>query len=76
MQASEVLRMASLMCTARLCSLFRGEAAREIALSSLKREFGLGETLATTLMGLATQTATKITAYTYAFMVNWMLGRP
>ncbi len=48
----------------------------EIALSSLKRVFGLGETLATTLIGLATRIAAKICAYTYAFMVNRVLGRP
>jgi hypothetical protein len=48
----------------------------EIAISSLKRVFGLGETLATTLVGLATRIAAKIAAYTYAFAVNRMLGRP
>jgi hypothetical protein len=48
----------------------------EIAISSLKRVFGLGETLATTLVGLATRIAAKIAAYTYAFLVNRMLGRP
>jgi len=48
----------------------------EIALSSLKRVFGLGKTLATTLVGLATRIAAKICAYTHAFMVNRMLGRP
>jgi hypothetical protein len=48
----------------------------EIALSSLKRVFGLGETLATTLVGLATRIATKIAAYTYAFVTNRRLGRP
>jgi hypothetical protein len=47
----------------------------EIALSSLKRVFGLGETLAT-LIGLATRIAAKICAYTYAFVVNRVLGRP
>ncbi len=36
----------------------------EIALASLKREFRLGETLATTLVGLATRIAAKIAAYT------------
>jgi len=46
----------------------------EIALSSLKRVFGLGETSATTLVGLATRIA-KIYAYTYAPLVNRMLGR-
>jgi hypothetical protein len=48
----------------------------EIALSSLKRVFGLGETLATTLVGLATRIAAKIAAYTYAFLINRMMGRP
>jgi IS5 family transposase len=48
----------------------------EIALSSLKRVFCLGETLATTLIGLATRIAAKIAAYTYAFLVNRVLGRP
>ena len=48
----------------------------EIAISSLKRVFGLGETLATTLVGLATRIAAKICAYTYAFLVNRILGRP
>jgi hypothetical protein len=40
----------------------------EIAFSSLKRTFGLGETLATTttttIVGLVTRIAAKITAYT------------
>jgi hypothetical protein len=48
----------------------------EIAFSSLKRIFGLGETLATTLVGLVTRIAAKMTAYTYAFLINRMLGRP
>ena len=48
----------------------------EIAFSSLKQTFGLGETLATTLVGLATRIAAKMTAYTYAFLVNRTLGRP
>jgi hypothetical protein len=48
----------------------------EIAFSSLKRIFGLGETLATTLVGLATRIAAKMTAYTYAFLINRLLGRP
>lgn len=48
----------------------------EIAFSSLKRTFGLGETLATTLVGLATRIAAKMTAYTYAFLINRMMGRP
>lgn len=48
----------------------------EIALASLKREFRLEEILATTLAGLATRIAAKVTAYTYAFLVNRRLGRP
>ena len=48
----------------------------EIYFSSLKRTFGLGATLATTLVGLATRIAAKITAYTYAFLINRMMGRP
>jgi hypothetical protein len=47
----------------------------EIAFSSLKRVFGLGETLATTLVGLATRIAAKMSAYTYGFYVNRLLGR-
>ena len=48
----------------------------EIAFSSLKRVLGLGETLATTLVGLATRIAAKMTAYTYALLVNRLRGRP
>lgn len=48
----------------------------EIAISSLKRVFGLDESLATTLVGLATRIAAKIAAYTYAFLVNRRLDRP
>jgi hypothetical protein len=48
----------------------------EIAFASLKRVFGVGETLATTLTGLARRIAAKITAYTYAFLVNRRLSRP
>jgi Transposase DDE domain len=48
----------------------------EIAFSSLKRTFGLGQTLATTLVGLLTRIAAKVTAYTYAFHINRVLGRP
>jgi hypothetical protein len=35
----------------------------------------LGRTLATTLTGLATRIAAKVCAYTYAFLVNRILGR-
>jgi hypothetical protein len=48
----------------------------EIAIASLKRVFGIGETLATTLVGLATRIAAKICAYTYAFYVNRLYSRP
>ncbi len=54
-----------------------GERQRvEICFSSLKRVFGLGETLAKTLVGLATRIAAKVAAYTYGFYVNRLLGRP
>jgi hypothetical protein len=48
----------------------------EIAFASLKRVFGIGETLAKSLVGLAVRIAAKITAYTYVFLVNRILGRP
>ena len=48
----------------------------EVAFASLKREFRLGETLATTLVGLATRIAAKLAAYTYGFYVNRIMGRP
>jgi hypothetical protein len=48
----------------------------EVCFAALKRVFGLGETLAKTLVGLATRIAAKICAYTYAFVVNRLLGRP
>jgi hypothetical protein len=48
----------------------------EIALATLKREFRLEETLATTLVGLVTRIAAKVTAYTYGFFLNRLLGRP
>ena len=49
----------------------------EICFASLKRTFGLGETLATTLVGLGTRIAAKMTAYTYdAFLIDRVLGRP
>jgi DDE family transposase len=48
----------------------------EICFAALKRAFGLGATLAKTLMGFATRIAAKITAYTYGFYVNRLLDRP
>jgi hypothetical protein len=48
----------------------------EVCFAALKRVLGLGETLAKTLIGLATRIAAKICAYTYAFLVNRLLGRP
>jgi hypothetical protein len=47
----------------------------EICFSTLKRVFEVGETLATTITGLAIRIAAKITAYTYALYINRMLGR-
>ena len=54
----------------------RRQQVLEIALASLKGVFGIGETLAKTLVGLATRIVAKICAYTYAFLVNRRLGRP
>lgn len=48
----------------------------EVCFSHLKRVFGLGGTLAKTLVGLATRVAAKVTAYTYGLYVNRLLGRP
>lgn len=48
----------------------------EVCFAHLKRVFGLGETLATTLVGLAIRIAAKVTAYTYGLYVNRLLGRP
>ena len=48
----------------------------EVCFASLKRTFGLSETLATTLVGLVTRIAAKVTAYTYGLYVNGLLGRP
>jgi hypothetical protein len=36
----------------------------EVCFATLKRAFGVGETLATTLVGLATRIAAKVCAYT------------
>jgi hypothetical protein len=73
----EALAEVDILLVTELSERRRGVRQRvEIALSSLKRVFGLGETLATTLVGLATRIATKIAAYTYAFLVNRRLGRP
>ncbi|MCA1731920.1 MAG: transposase [Actinobacteria bacterium] len=47
----------------------------EIAFSTLKRVFGIDRTLAKTLVGLVTRIVAKICAYTYAFLVNRLLGR-
>ncbi len=48
----------------------------EVCFASLKHTFGLGETLAKTLVGLVTRIAAKVTAYTYGLYVNRLLGTP
>ncbi len=48
----------------------------EVCFSALKRVFGLGETLAKTLTGLATRIAAKVAAYTCGLYVNRLFGRP
>jgi hypothetical protein len=48
----------------------------EVCFAALKRTFGMGETLTTTLVGLVTRIAAKVTAYTYGLYINRLLGRP
>jgi hypothetical protein len=48
----------------------------EVCFAALKRTFGMGETLATTLTGLVTRIAAKLSAYTYGLYINRHLGRP
>ncbi len=48
----------------------------EVCFAALKGVFGMGGTLAKTLVGLATRIAAKLCAYTYGCYVNRFLGRP
>ena len=48
----------------------------EVCFAALKGVFGLGETLAKTLAGLAIRIAAKLAAYTYGLYINRLLGRP
>jgi hypothetical protein len=48
----------------------------EVCFAALKCVFGMDRTLAKTLTGLVTRIAAKMTAYTYGFLVNRLLGRP
>ena len=48
----------------------------EVCFAALKRTFGMGETLAATLVGLVTRIAAKVAAYTYGLYVTRLLGRP
>ena len=48
----------------------------EVCFAALKGVFGIGGTLARTLVGLATRIAAKLAAYTYGCYVNRFLGRP
>ncbi len=48
----------------------------EVCFAALKRTFGLGDTLAKTLVGLVTRIAAKVAAYTYGLYVNRLFGRP
>jgi hypothetical protein len=47
----------------------------EVCFAALKGVFGMGRTLAKTLVGLATRVAAKVAAYTYGLYVNRLLGR-
>lgn len=48
----------------------------EIAFANLKGVFALGWTLAKTLTGIVMRVVAKITAYTFGFYINRLLGRP
>ena len=48
----------------------------EVCFAVLKRVFGMDDTLAKTLVGLATRIVAKIAAYTYGCYVNRLLGLP
>jgi hypothetical protein len=48
----------------------------EVCFAALNCVFGMDRTLAKTLTGLVTRIAAKVTAYTYGFYVNRLLGRP
>jgi hypothetical protein len=48
----------------------------EVCFAALKGVFGMGETLAKTLVGLVTRIAAKVSAYTYGLYVNRLFGRP
>ena len=48
----------------------------EVCFAALKGTFGMGETLATTLTGLVTRIAAKLSAYTYGLYINRHLSRP
>src|SRR5215203_1346017 len=48
----------------------------EVCFAALKRVFGMDETLAKTLTGLAIRIAAKVAAYTNGCYINRMLGRP
>ncbi len=59
------------------CSRQSGKRQQaEVSFSALKRTFGIDLAPAKTLVGLTTRIAAKIAAYTYAFYVNRLLGRP
>lgn len=48
----------------------------EVCFAALKGVFGMDDTLAKTLVGLASRIVAKIAAYSYGCYVNRLLGRP
>src|SRR5918994_932493 len=48
----------------------------EVCFAALRRVFGMDDTLAKPLVGLATRIVAKIAPYTYGCYVNRLLGRP
>ena len=64
-QAKELAELRFSLVTERAKQRREVRTQIEIAFSNLKRVFGLSATLATTLTGLVTRIAAKITGYTY-----------
>jgi hypothetical protein len=77
-----VAKRAAILARWVLCGLqgkkraIRGSRPKEHQMALPERTFGLGETLATTLVGLVSKIAAKIRAYTHAIVVYRMLNRP
>jgi len=73
----ELAGRGALLLVTELAEWRRGERQQvEVCFATLKRTFGLGGMLATTLVGLATRLVAKVAAYTYGYYVKRLMGRP